>query len=907
VSAPRWTHWLLTRLAGPDRSDEVLGDLEETHHERTRRLGRARATLLTSLEAIDMASALLRERRRERKAIDGALPRDPLRGQRREPVFSWLDVKLGLRMLVKYPVMSLVSGFAIAVTIAVAIGVFSFFQDFLLRPTVPLEEGDRIVSLGLRTPGRSTDRRLLHEFFAWKDELESVQQLSIWRFETRTIVSPEGGTRPARFGVMSASGFEVARVPPLLGRPLLQSDEIVGAPPVLVIGHDEWVDRFDSDPEIVGRQVQIGRDQHTIVGVMPEGFTFPLAHQLWLPFADDPDDFPMMQAPAAYFAFGRLAPGVTLAQAQAELTALTNRRAERHPETHAQMRALVMPYTDAHTGMDGSGDADILFGRVILGALTLIVLIPFANVAILVYARTATRAGEMAVRNALGASRKRVVTQLFAEGLVLATLSAAAGIGIALFIGGRVEELMGMFWGGRPPFWVKMGRDPWAFAYATGLGILAAVVAGAVPGLQATGKGMQATLKRTPSGDGPRLGKTWTGLVVTQVAITVALLPLAGFIAWQALGMGMSRPTFAAEEYLQASIAGPPLEAAVASGQASNRVGQAIEEVVRRLEADPRVIGVALSSRPPDELLSVAFSDFARIDIDGVEPPLGELNHSVGRMAVDAGFFTHLGVPVERGREFTPADVASVPQPVVVNRAFVERALGGANPIGRQIREYRAPDQEPAPWREIVGVVGELAENPLRPELAESRIFTPFDRIRMRSAFLTAHAPSSPADVVSELQRISIEVDPGLILGARRLSDSSDPEKVIMRGVSLGIGLVLSSVLLLCTAGVFALISFNVTKRHKEIGIRSALGASPRRVLVTVLAQSATQLSIGVVVGLLVVAITPEFSLDGLPIDRDPRLIAGVAAIMVVVGLLAAVGPARRGLRVQPTDALKEG
>jgi ABC-type antimicrobial peptide transport system permease subunit len=177
----------------------------------------------------------------------------------------------------------------------------------------------------------------------------------------------------------------------------------------------------------------------------------------------------------------------------------------------------------------------------------------------------------------------------------------------------------------------------------------------------------------------------------------------------------------------------------------------------------------------------------------------------------------------------------------------------------------------------------------------------------MRSAFLTAHAPSSPADVVPELQRISIEVDPRLILGARSMSDPSDPQRLIMRGVSLGIGLVLLSVLFLCTAGVFALISFNVTKRHREIGIRAALGASPRRVLVTVLAQSATQLSIGVVVGLLVVAITPEFSLDGFPIDRDPRLIAGVAAIMVLVGLLAAVGPARRGLEIQPTDALKEG
>jgi putative ABC transport system permease protein len=452
-----------------------------------------------------------------------------------------------------------------------------------------------------------------------------------------------------------------------------------------------------------------------------------------------------------------------------------------------------------------------------------------------------------------------------------------------------------------------MGRDPWAVAYATSLTILAAVVAGIVPGLQATGKGMQANLRRTASDPSPRLGKSWTVLVVTQVAITVACLPLAGFIAWQALGMGMTRPTFAAEEFLQASIAGPSLQADQTADQVPSRAREAIEEVVRRLEADPRVTGVVMSSRPPAEVFTLALSDLARIDIDGVDPPLGEANHSVGRMAVDAGFFGFLGVPVESGRELTPADVEAVPQPVVVNRAFVERALGGANPIGRYIRDYRPPDQEAAPWREIVGVVGELTENPMRPDASESRIFTPFDHSRVRSAFLIARAPSSPADVVPELYRITTAVDPGLILGAGPMSDPGDPIRTLMRGVSLGIGFVLSSVLLLCTAGVFALISFNVTKRHREIGIRSALGASPRRVLVTVMAKSATQLAIGVAVGLLVVAITPEFSLDGLPIDRDPRLIAAVAGIMVVVGLLAAVGPARRGLSIQPTEALKDG
>jgi predicted permease len=902
---PNVLAWIFRRLFPGPIGEEARLDLERDYAAQLERRGPRTANLrFVALffrpSTWSLALALRRAARRTRP--DGARIAWLRRG--RGGVVSWIDVKLGLRMLAKYPVMSVVSGFAIALTVAIAIGNFGFFQDFLLRPSVPLVEGDRIVSLGLRTPESSSERRLLHEFFAWRDELNTVTQLSIWRFEDRIIVSPDGRTELARFAMMSASGFEVARVPPQLGRPLLDSDETQGAPAVVVIGYTEWMNRFGADPEIVGRQLRIGRDMHTIVGVMPEGFTFPLAQQLWLPFTDEPDDFPGMEAQPRYFAFGRLAPGVTLDQARAEMTAFTSRRAERYPDTHAHLRSLVMPYTETHTGMDGSSDADILLGRVILGALTLLVLIPFANVAILVYARTATRAGEIAVRNALGASRRRVVTQLFAEALVLATVSAAAGIGIALYAGNLIGQFVGTFFGGSLPFWVKMGRDPWAFAYAISLTLFATVVAGVVPGLQATGKGMQDNLKRASGGNGLRLGKLWTGLVVTQVAITVACLPLVGWVAWQALGTGISRPTFAADEYVGASITGTPLQADETPGGTPSPAGAAIEEIVRRLEADPRVTGVALSNRTPSALSSASL----RIEIDGIELPLGQPSYPVSTMAVDAGFFELLGVPILSGREFVPVDVDAIPQPVVVSRAFVEQALAGANPIGRLIRDSRRPDEEPAPWREIVGVVGDLTENPFRPEAAAARIFTPFDRSRMDGAFLTAHVSSSPTDVVPQLGRIILAVDPGLLFGTGPLSAPPDPMRALMLGVSLGIGLVLFSVLLLCTAGVFALISFNVTSRHREIAIRSALGASPRRVLAGVMAHSAKQLSLGVALGFLVVTAMPPFSLGfGLRIQRDPRLIVAVAIVTVAVGLLAAVGPARRGLRIQPTEALREG
>jgi predicted permease len=597
---------------------------------------------------------------------------------------------------------------------------------------------------------------------------------------------------------------------------------------------------------------------------------------------------------------------VTLEQAQAEMDALTAAQASLAPDPHARLRGQVMAYTDTHTGNDDVPATFILVGSsILILLLTLVVLVPFANVAILVYARTATRTGEIAVRSALGASRRRVVTQLFAEALVLSALSAAAGIGLALFALDRIDYFTEVYLGSGMPFWAESVKNPWTIAYGVAVTVLAAVVAGVVPGLQATGKRAGATLKTASSGNGLRLGGVWTGLIVTQVAITVAILPLAGGFAWQAAGMRLSEATFPAEQYLTARLMGA-FELDVRDNDLPRNAGEEILEVARRLEADARVTGVALSTRHPAEVYSEGFSDFFRIEIDGLEAPLG--GHPVGSMGVDPGFFAFLGVPVDFGRELVRTDIEGSAPPVVVSRAFVDGLLAGANPIGRHVRAYRSAEEEPALWMEIVGVVGELQRNPLRPEAAEPRMFTPLDRSELRGAYLTVHTRSAPEDLVPDLRRIVTEVDPGLLLyDPAPLSEPGDPIRMLLGGMSLGVGFVLLSILLLCAAGVFSLMSFNVTQRIREIGIRSALGASPERVLGGVMARSARQLAIGVVVGLVIVAVTPpvELFLDT-PVYRDLRLVVGVAAIMVAIGLLAAVGPARRGLRVQPTEALRE-
>ena len=940
---PGISGWLLRRLLPGPIGAEAWADIAREHTHVRARLGRtiawlwyvghllrpgtwalARALRRTEGSQIGRTESLTESRtehrtgRRYEGRSKSRTPSPDLRpgSSRGGPGISWLDVKLGLRMLVKYPGLTFVSGLAMSVTIAIAVGMFSLFQDYLLRPVVPLPEGERIVSIGMLATDRGlTYRQLLHDFEIWRDELETVQEVSIWRRASQNLVGADGRGETVSMAMMSASGFTVARVPPLMGRPLLASDEVPGAPPVLVIGYDAWQRRFEGDPEVVGRTVQIGREVHTIVGVMPEGFRFPLAEQLWVPFTDRPDDWAMMETPYSYFAFGRLAPGATMAAAQAEITAISNRRSAELPDSHDHVRAIVMSYTDTHTGMDNAGGT--LFVRIMLGVFSLFVLIPFVNVAILVYARTATRAGEITIRSALGASRRRVVTQLFVEALVLASMAAAVGVAMVLFALSRMRAfLVGLGADDIVPFWAKNGQDPWVIAYVVSLTLLAAVVAGVIPGLKATGKSVREGLARAGGGSGMRLGGGWTALIVVQVAITVAFLPLVGSAGWQVIGVGLSRPTFDAEPLVAARIAADRTVALIGSGpdesaearraEETALARQAIQEVVRRIEAEPGVTDVTLSTGVPGTL----FGASVLVEVEGVDPPDDAPAHRVGGgMSVAGNFFDVIGVAPTSGRVLRPDDAEAEAPPIVVNRTFAEKVLGGANPVGRRVRWYREPGEEPEPWREIVGLVDDLVRNPTHPETVEGRVYLPLhDREIAGGVNLVVRAPGSVDALVPELRRITTSVDPTLRLGTPITLGALDGSLSTLMGAALtGFGLVFVSVLLLCSAGVFSLMSFNVTQRRREIGVRSALGANPRSVLVGVLGRALRQIGVGIALGLVVVIAIPPLDLDGVTLNATGGPIVVVALVMVAVGLLAAIGPARRGLRIHPSEALREG
>jgi hypothetical protein len=366
---------------------------------------------------------------------------------------SLLDVKLGLRMLAKYPGLSLVAVLGMAVAIAIGAGAFAII-DAMLDPTLPFDEGDRIVTIQNNRadePG-NPERRALHDFVMWREELESVQDLGAFRTGSRNLIA-DNGTALVRVAEMSAAGFRITRVLPVEGRYFAEDDEREGAPAVLVIAHEEWQRRFDGDPDIIGRTVRLGATPHTIIGVMPEGFRFPFAHRYWVPLRLDPSDYARGSGPSIDM-FGRLADGVSLRRAQAELTAIGQRMSAAYPETHRYRRPRVMHYT--HAAFDVDSPQVALAFRALQLAIGMLLVVVALNVAILVYARTTTRAGEIAVRSALGASRRRVVAQLFVEALVLTGAASVVGLAIAAAALATLDGLLRRFVDDLP-FWVDIG------------------------------------------------------------------------------------------------------------------------------------------------------------------------------------------------------------------------------------------------------------------------------------------------------------------------------------------------------------------------------------------------------------------------------------------------------------------
>ena len=779
---------------------------------------------------------------------------------------------------------------------------------------LPLDEGDRVVAL-MNYDAVANRRRSpsFQDFERWRDVLQSVEEVGAFRTIERSLVIGNGSAEPVPATVsiakITASAFGLARVPPLLGRPLVEEDERKGAPPVVVIGHDVWRTRFASDPSVVGQRVRLGGTVHGVVGVMPEGFAFPVNHSFWTPLGAFPSDFTEGGA-SEVIVFARLAAGVTLEAAEAELETVGLLPSLTAPETLRQLLPRVVPYTLALVSPGESLERWIFW--LALSLVTLLLVPPCANIAILVYARTVTRHEEFAARYALGASRGRIVVQLWVEGLVLAAGSASAALVLARLALGQVEMFQRSMDLGLP-FWMDFSLSATTILYVAGLAVLAALIAGAIPALQATGHRMQSGFRGLGSRTGMRLGATCTALIVAQVAVSVAVLPSAFEWAWGALRPGILGPGFASEEFLTARLViDQPALPSAEPDQSSfiSRFGDLQAELVRQLEAEPGfskvTVAAALPGREPLEPIGIG-------EFDGLSPPAGLASNRLsyfmaGSNRVDDVFFDVFEVPLLIGRGLEPGDRELGRRAVIVNRTLADDIADDGNPLGHRVRYVRTvagPAWESELWYEIVGVVADLPAN-----RGERKLYHAMVPGQMHSVSLVLRVGATPpADLTGRLQEITTALDPTLRMEQIRLLD--EVYRVDQRGNSLfayALAGMTLSVVLLSAAGMYALMTFTVNRRRREIGIRSALGAQPSRLLAGIFGRALVQVGVGAGVGLLVALVLRYY----LPIEpmggwKVPGVLPATAAFMIVIGLLSLAGPARRGLRIEPIEELRDG
>lgn len=802
-----------------------------------------------------------------------------------------LDARLGVRMMMKHRWLTLVGGFALAVAIALGATGYEVLSE-VSSPALPLPEGSRVVALHFATdiPG-SPERHVLHDFIALRSELTSIIELGAYRTAQHNLVASTASStsvEPIKVAEITAAGFTVARTAPLLGRYLLTTDESPSAPAVVVIGYQVWKNRFSGDAGIVGRSVSIGGTPSVVVGVMPDGFAFPMDHQFWIPLRQNPLNYKLLEGPALTM-FGRLAPGATLEQAQSELTTIGRRLAAAQPQTHARLRPTVVTYTGEFSGLVTPERAWLVWiAKLLVGALAFVVAV---NLAILIYARTVTRMGEIAIRTALGASRRRILTQLFMESFALSLVGAAAGLMISSAILGTVHNFV--FIGGGAPFWIHYRLSAGTGFYAFALAAAAAFVMGVVPGLKATGRRLNANLNELNGRTGKRLGPMWTAMVVAQIAVAVAALPGAAYLSWLIVRTELVGAGFATDRYVVSVVAMSDDAEVVESGRLSARQN----ELMAKIAAEPGVSAVTFSSGVP------GFGPGGRVvqfDKRGTQD-----DAEVSYLDVSLDMLRTYDAEIVMGRGFEATDLGAA-RSVVVNQTFAKKFLAGRNPIGERFRYKELLGEY-----QIVGVVRDFPSFPQSVTLdGEPVVYHPARAGDLQTFVISAKyegsVPAAAEDnaFTDRFRQIAAGVDPALQL--RRvvpLSTYYTNVRSIWRFLALGVGLLTSSVLLLSAAGIYSLMSLTVAQRTREIGIRTALGAQPRRLILNILGRSTWQIAIGLFVGSLIsVAV---LSSTGLEAPRAAMLISAVAVIMLIVGLLSALAPARRLLRIQATEALR--
>ncbi len=779
---------------------------------------------------------------------------------------------------------------AVIATLALGIGInttaFTLVNAVLFK-AVPFPDGERLVVVGSQ---RVTNQQGPSNV-SWLDFLDLRAQTTV--FETLeaasttqvTISEPAMPAELVRLARTTAGFFGMLRTSPILGRVFSASDETSGAPPVAILGYQVWRTRYNGSPDVIGRQIRVNEQPTTVIGVMPQGFRMPNREDVWIPLA------PVVNREArdsrGLLVFGLLKPGLTIEHATTDLETVAKRLADAYPDLNRDVTARAQTFHERFNG----GEVRIVF-LLMLGAVGLVLLVACANVANMMLGRALTRSREMSVRFALGASRGRLVRQLFVESVLLALIGGLLGL---LMAKAGVQAFDLAVANAGKPSWVQFTLDYSVLGYCLALCVVSAVVSGLVPAIRSSRVDLTSALKeggRSGTGRGGWLAGT---LVVAQFTLALVLVAGATLMVRSLLASQVVNGDMPRQEVMTARVA-LPRERFNVHG---DRV-RFFDDALGRLERLPGVSVAALMSQVP------GLGENSRpIEIEGQEIQPGAERPAVRVPAISPAYFRMFDIGLVQGRAFDDRDGPAGHEAVIVTREFARRFWGGQDALGKRVRFNNGKEQ--GPWLAVVGVSMDVVQGQ-QESRPEAVMFIPYRQAEAPGSLLLAvRSPGDAARFSSAIRSVVQAIDLDLALfDVRTFYAAVQDSRLFFRVFAVVFSIFGGVALLMAAVGLYAVMAQATARRTREIGIRMALGATPARILRTVMRRGILQLAIGLALGLAgayAATGTMRTLLFGI-VPTDPISFLTASTTLVAAGLLACWLPAWRAARVPPIRAL---
>ena len=811
------------------------------------------------------------------------------------------DLRFAVRMLLKDKPFTVVAVLALGLGIGVNTTVFTFVNAVLLRG-LPYDDADRLMVVATRNTTQGDNAGAsLQDLEDWRTRTKSFSALGCFQQTGMTLI--DSGHPPERHpgARVCANTFSILGQPMHLGRDFLPGEDKKGAESVVIIGYGVWKTRYGGDPNVIGKAVRVAQKPATIVGVMPEGVQFPSNAEIWQAGPPVPEEDTVRRDARNMAVFGRLARGVSRAQAQTEMSGIAASLAGQFPDTNKNIDVRLMTFNERFNG----GPIRIVF-LALLGAVGFVLLIACANVANLQLARSVRRSREVAVRVALGASRGRIVRQLLVESTLLACVGGVLGLGLST-IGVRLFDRA--VEGSGKPYWIQFTFDPVVFGYLALICLTTGMLFGLAPALQVSRTNVNEILKEGGRGNAGGRRARWMAstMVVVELALTIVLLAGAGlmirsFLKMYSFSLGADTSRLLTMRTSLPDRTHPKPE----------QRQLFYEQLIGRLRAIPGVQSAAVASAVP-----FGGSETRRLEIDGrPAPPDGQLPRAA-YIVISPGYFEVVGAAVRQGRAFQDSDGSPGSEVAVVNERFANQHFPNANPLGQRIRlipndgpprPANAPALKPPPWLTVVGISPTIRQGNPQALEPEGVVYVPHRFEAQPSMGLLARSQGDPASLTMQMRQAVQSMDPELPVFAVQtmdqfLAQARWPYRVFgsMFAIFAVIALMLSSV------GIYAVTAYSVTQRTQEIGVRMALGARAAQIWWLILRQGLVQLAIGLALG-LAGALSLSGILQSLVVQiptKDPVTFTAIAAILIAVTVAACLIPARRATRLDPLNALR--